>query len=329
MSSVPVLYHAESSFYSQRARLSFAEKGIRYKSHLINLVSGEVHEEWFLRKINPKGQVPAMEHLGQFYTDSRDIIEYVDTLPSDRPKLCPDGTTEYARKVKYYRDKIESINIPVVSFGSLYHRHLTVNAKAPSFFSKEQVKEKLAASEKHMASVQESCPDLKVFLNRRKEMSKMMDVIQDEEKVIAVLNDADRTLGEIEEELQKQKGHFGDAEYWLCGETFTIADIFLSCVLHRLTFVGQAHRLFISKRPLVTDYYNRVLVRKSFRKECMYANSAFWAMFVPMVRATMKKARPFISALSAVSIGVYVYYRRNEIVDLGNLLYERLRLYFW
>lgn len=67
----------------------------------------------------------------------------------------------------------------------------------------------------------------------------------------------------------------GDDEYWLCGNTVTVADIHLSCFLHRLTFVGQAQRFYLSKRPLVTDYYNRILQRNSFRVACGEANSRF------------------------------------------------------
>ena len=71
-----------SSFF-QKARLAFAEKGVRYKSHLVNLATGEVHSLKYLENVNPKGTVPAMEHLGDFFTDSKDIIEYVDSLPSE------------------------------------------------------------------------------------------------------------------------------------------------------------------------------------------------------------------------------------------------------
>eukprot|EP00057_Strongylocentrotus_purpuratus_P010933 XP_011665407.1 PREDICTED: ganglioside-induced differentiation-associated protein 1 [Strongylocentrotus purpuratus] len=309
----------------QRARLSFAEKGIKYKSHVINLMAGEVHEEWFLRKINPKGQVPAMEHQGQFYRDSCDIIEYVDTLPSNKPKLCPDDSSDMSKKVGYYREKLESINVFAVSFGSLYHRHLTVNALAPNFISKDSIKERFTAVGKNLTSLQEKSPDLVAGLSERKGNT---DIIFDEEKVIAILNDVDGILGEIEEELQKQKAYFGDAEYWLCGKTFTIADIYLSCLLHRLTFVGQAERLFLSKRPLVTDYYNHVLLRKSFRKECVYANNMFWSMFMPMLRAKVKKARPFLFVVSAIAIGVIAYYKKEEIIDLGNEMFVKFRSLF-
>lgn len=120
----------------------------------------------------------------------------------------------------------------------------------------------------------------------------------------------------------------GDAEYWLCGKTFTIADIYLSCLLHRLTFVGQAERLFLSKRPLLTDYYNRVLLRKSFRKECVYANNVFWSMFMPMLRAKVKKARPFLFVVSAIAIGVIAYYKKEEIIDIGNEMFVKFKSLF-
>ena len=65
-----------------QARLALAEKEIPYKSRLINPFLGEEHTEWYIKK-NPKTTVPTMEHRGKLLTDSRDIIEYVDTLPSN------------------------------------------------------------------------------------------------------------------------------------------------------------------------------------------------------------------------------------------------------
>ncbi|XP_030839505.1 ganglioside-induced differentiation-associated protein 1 [Strongylocentrotus purpuratus] len=312
MSSVPVLYHAEASFYSQRARLSFAEKGIKYKSHVINLMAGEVHEEWFLRKINPKGQVPAMEHQGQFYRDSCDIIEYVDTLPSNKPKLCPDDSSDMSKKVGYYREK--------TGIHQCFCR--LVWLIVPPSPDCQRLGSRFTAVGKNLTSLQEKSPDLVAGLSERKGNT---DIIFDEEKVIAILNDVDGILGKSKRNCRNRKR---DAEYWLCGKTFTIADIYLSCLLHRLTFVGQAERLFLSKRPLVTDYYNRVLLRKSFRKECVYANNMFWSMFMPMLRAKVKKARPFLFVVSAIAIGVIAYYKKEEIIDLGNEMFVKFRSLF-
>ncbi|XP_030839643.1 ganglioside-induced differentiation-associated protein 1 isoform X2 [Strongylocentrotus purpuratus] len=275
MASVPVLYHAEEGYFSQLARLALAEKGIDYKSHLISLATDEMHEAWFLRTVNPKGMVPAMEHHGKYYTDSSDIMVYVDTLPSDGPKLFPDDSSVMGDRVGHFSDLLGSINVRVVSYGSIFHRHLTVDSQVSPLMTKEKVRARIEGFGKNLAIVQEQNPDLKAGLSGRRGLYDEADTIFDEKRVIAVFEDVDRIFGEVEEELQKRKAEFGDDEYWLCGNTVTVADIHLSCFLHRLTFVGQAQRFYLSKRPLMTDYYNRILQRNSFRVACGDANSRF------------------------------------------------------
>ena len=107
----------------------------------------------------------------------------------------------------------------------------------------------------------------------------------------------------------------GDEEYWLCSSTFTIADIYLSCLLHRLTFVGQSESIFLSKRPITSDYYQRVLKRKSFIQECAYANSLLWSYVMPLARGKFKQACPFILVLSLVAVGTIAYHKRESISE--------------
>ena len=59
------------------------------------------------------------------------------------PRLCPEGNSEEAIQVRYFRDLLESLDIPVISFGSIYHREtLTTNCLAPSFVSKKMIEGK-------------------------------------------------------------------------------------------------------------------------------------------------------------------------------------------
>ena len=89
-------------FLTKQARLAFAEKGIRYKSRWVALLSGENHSLKYIRNVNSKGTVPAMEHRGVFYTDSKDIIEYVDTLPSESKLVAENKILEKTQVPQTY-----------------------------------------------------------------------------------------------------------------------------------------------------------------------------------------------------------------------------------
>ena len=63
------LYHANHSTCSQKVRLCMAEKGLKYKSHLIDLGAKEQLDPEYL-KINPNGVVPSLVHDGLIVIDS-------------------------------------------------------------------------------------------------------------------------------------------------------------------------------------------------------------------------------------------------------------------
>ncbi|XP_071496758.1 ganglioside-induced differentiation-associated protein 1-like [Diadema antillarum] len=136
-----------------------------------------------------------MEHKGNYFRDSKDIIAYVDTLPSDK------GAKKYIARLQ------------------------TIAAENPD----------VADAANAIIARYGHGPDL----------------IDNEQVLVKSIDDCDAALAEVEKELGKQKAEAGDKEYWLCGERFTTADLYLSILLHRLTFVGLAERLFIGKRPLV------------------------------------------------------------------------------
>ena len=77
--SKPKLYHYEPSANSMKPLLCFAEKGIPYESHYIDLHNFEQHSEAFVA-LNPNGQVPVLIHDGAVITESTVINEYLDEV---------------------------------------------------------------------------------------------------------------------------------------------------------------------------------------------------------------------------------------------------------
>lgn len=76
------LWHSGMSNCSQRCRITLAEFGQEFESHLVNPQKGEHATEEY-HQINPKGVVPALIHDGTLIIESTDIIDYLDSKFGD------------------------------------------------------------------------------------------------------------------------------------------------------------------------------------------------------------------------------------------------------
>lgn len=71
------LYHGLPSTCSKKVRLVLYEKGLPFRSHLMDLRKFEQHRPEYL-KLNPNGVVPTLVHDGQVVVESSVIMEYLD-----------------------------------------------------------------------------------------------------------------------------------------------------------------------------------------------------------------------------------------------------------
>ena len=71
------LYHGLASTCSKKVRLCLYEKGLTFRSHLLDLQKFEQHRPEYLA-LNPLGVVPTLVHDGRPVTESTVIIEYLD-----------------------------------------------------------------------------------------------------------------------------------------------------------------------------------------------------------------------------------------------------------
>jgi len=77
------LYSFGPGANSLKPMLALFEKGLDFKVHRLNPKTFEHHEDWF-KAINPRGQVPALDHDGKIITESTVICEYLeDVFPND------------------------------------------------------------------------------------------------------------------------------------------------------------------------------------------------------------------------------------------------------
>lgn len=107
------LYHGGPGANSLKALLPLLEKGLDFRSHLMNLLAFEQHEPWFV-KINPNGQVPVLVHDGRVLTESTVINEYVDECFPQIPLRPADP---YGRaRMRIWTKFVDEYFCPALSF---------------------------------------------------------------------------------------------------------------------------------------------------------------------------------------------------------------------
>ena len=82
------LYNFGPGANSLKPLLALYEKGLDFKPHYLNPGKFEQHEDWF-KKLNPNGQVPALDHDGKIITESTVICEYLEDVFTNAPPLRP------------------------------------------------------------------------------------------------------------------------------------------------------------------------------------------------------------------------------------------------
>lgn len=110
------LYHNALSTCSQKVRFVFAEKGIDFDSHEIDLIAGGQHEDWYV-KLNPKHVVPTIDHDGRVLTESSLIIQYLNDL-SKSPALMPEdayGKYQVGKWIRLIDDAVHPA-APIITF---------------------------------------------------------------------------------------------------------------------------------------------------------------------------------------------------------------------
>lgn len=90
-----LLYEYWRSSAAYRVRIALNLKGIAYRSHSVDLVSGEQHGGEY-RAVNPQGFVPALVIDGELLTQSLAIIDYLDAL-APAPRCLPEEPLARAR----------------------------------------------------------------------------------------------------------------------------------------------------------------------------------------------------------------------------------------
>ncbi|KAG7165070.1 Ganglioside-induced differentiation-associated protein 1-like [Homarus americanus] len=300
-----------TSFYSQRALMALYEKRVPFKTQIVSLLAEEQYEPWFL-KLNPCAEVPVLTDGVKVIPDSTRIIEYLEDNFSNGQfgQLTPkEKGSEESKNIEKFRDLLEPLPVPPLTFGIAAHPELTDNPKPP--FTPFILKRMREITKNRPAIIREHAEKSAEF--REVLMKKAAEAEQGALSINKTREEMDAVLQEFDAALQKaQVNSLTDkSEWWLCGELFSIADIDLAILLNRINQLGCEQRFWAGgKRPFLEAYWNKMQKRDSFKRATYFSANA---MRFSKLRGTLKQSKTFLASLTAamgIALLSYIVYRR-------------------
>jgi len=305
------LYFYPASFYSQRAVFTLHEKGLSFDHKLVSLYKGEQYSPEYLR-LNPNGQVPTLQDGVKIIPDSSAIIEYLEDNFSNGkyPRLLPlDKSSEAYCKIIAFTEDFLKLEIPVLTYGTLHNETLRQSVALPKILVKKMVEGTKGPHMKVLERAIEEVPDARELLQRKKvTMQAFGEAIRDPARHQQAIRGVEAFLEKAENELAS---HTGDrVNWWLCGPSFSLADIDLCVLLNRICMLGLQKQLFVGCRPHLGTYLRRARQRPAFQKTTtqplairalLLAESV--AAFVPLLLG--------VGAVAAVAYAIYAARREG------------------
>lgn len=254
------LYHGTTSVCAIKVRLTLGEKKLPWEGEILHLQRGDQLRLAY-RKINPNAVVPTLIHDGKVIVESTIIIEYLDETFA-APALMP--TDQYQRAVaRLWMKKIDDYlheTCSTVTFAIAFRQYLLKNT--PDWL------------EAHFAAM----PD--PVRRERQRLSVLHGV--DAPHVAPALRNYDKFIGEMEEALAMSP--------YLAGERYSLADIAATPYVNRADMLGM-ERLWVGRRPRVTDWLARIRQRPSYEEITKYVTPDEQARFEVPREETWKKVR--------------------------------------
>lgn len=254
------IYHNPESLCSQKVRVALAEKGLDYKSHVVELSditrydpaaagppgSGTNLDPDYLR-INPTGILPALVHKGEPVYDSYTIIQHLDeAYPEHGERLWPEAPDERKRLEEWLYES--SLRNDVDLGASLGTSIAGVSTPGLTWFLKQQ-------------------PLLRVIrMYMRHPMRKrgvafiIARLFRLPQSVVkSSISTLAKGLVRIDRQLEQSQGP------WLFGK-FSQIDVTFMAVFHRLEDVNLIAALDHSALIHISDYWERLQSRPSYKE---------------------------------------------------------------
>lgn len=247
------LYHITTSTCSQRVRLAAAEKGVRFISHHMNYLTGELVSPNYLN-INPRGVVPTWVDAEHVVFDSPTIIRFIDARyfgPDLRP-ADPAARSDVERWI---------------DLGDAFpNRYLTYYSQYENVgfdIDRTDIGAMMPVIRPIWKQAARANPDIARLINLKLEdWGRLVDEIADEKLVSQNLAYASEQLDQLDQRLSEQA--------FICGDIYTIADTCWTTNLRRLFDLQSTNpegRVWFSTnhRPNLDRYLKSICARDSFK----------------------------------------------------------------
>jgi glutathione S-transferase len=226
------LYHHGTSVCAAKPRIVFAEKGLEWTGHYVDILKGEQFSPEYL-KLNPKHVVPTLVHDGNVIRESAVIGEYLDEVfpaPPLKPASALDRVT-----MRLWTKRLDEELHPetyAVTF-AISHRH-AVMANGPEVV--EYYLSQGSPSERE---------------RRKQRLERGLD----DREAQAALRIYDRFLADMETQLSRTT--------WLAGPSFSLAEVGVIPYVNRLDML-KLSGMWTESRTHLTAWWDRVKARPSF-----------------------------------------------------------------
>ena len=229
------LYHGLASTCSKKVRMCLYEKGLEFKSHLLNLQKFEQHDPAYL-KLNPKGVVPTLVHDGRPIVESTVIIEYLEGAFPEPPLRPQDpDEREQMRLWTNWSDDAAYAAVYIPTWNKL-------SRPVASRLSDEDLDEILSR-----VPTQE----------RRERWRRVAREGFSEKEFEEAYDKMERTFARMQATLSKRP--------WLAGTTYSLADIAMIPFVERMLDL-RSDEINPAHFPAVQDWLKRITARPAYDK---------------------------------------------------------------
>lgn len=234
-----------------------AEKGIAWESRIVDIINMENYEPWYV-SISATAEVPAFVRGDLVIVQSEAIARHIDVnFPG--PRLFPEesaASDEVERWVERAREfPMEALHAALAGSGQarMEGRLFGPRITALRAFAKRR-------------------PDLESRYRAK------MEDIEQKSAIAASPMPREQAHALLDAELDALEAALAQYE-WIAGDAYSMADVFWTVVLARLSMLGQASAFAEARRPSVARFWKQVKARPSFKE------ADIWVRMRPFVMA--------------------------------------------
>lgn len=260
------LHHSPFSVTSQKVRMALAEKHLTWDNRIVDLLTGE-HLKPEFRSLNPRAEVPVLEHDGLVLTESSLINEYLEeTFPE--VALVP-RSPAHRHAMRHWIGWIERhVHVPagVLTYAVMARPLL-------SQLPPERVEDLL-----------NQLPDLATRAWRRSVLTLGLDAPE--------VRDA---IAQHHAFFARMESHLTTPNSWLACPTFSLADIAAIPYVMRAEHIGLGDMFPVYEHPNLRSWYMRMLTRPSMQASFVdYFDAGAQALLMKLVVDAQPKLAPLL-----------------------------------